>query len=203
MQWLLFSVFWSQVKTKRLYGRMQHGIQLKKDAVGRLEEKRKEIDISTNSLAEPVTKKQKKLTTAPAIAVVAPALKADKKEKVEKKVKLAKHIEAAIIVLQSSKSSPIKGDVKGNTTSRYLHISFYSATGQQPQPEKPCIAAGHRALRFPYGRVRYRMTSYLRINILLIFTDETLPHSLLHTTKISITLQTSSSEFFLSLTHLR
>lgn len=82
-------------KTKRLYGRMQHGIQLKKDAVGRLEEKRKEIDISTNSLAEPVTKKQKKVAIAPAIAVVAPVLKADKKEKVEKKVKLAKHIEAA------------------------------------------------------------------------------------------------------------
>lgn len=31
-------------KTKRLYGRMQHGLQKKKDVVERLESKRKELD---------------------------------------------------------------------------------------------------------------------------------------------------------------
>ena len=82
-------------KTKRLYGRMQHGIQLKKDAVGRLEEKRKEIDGSANSSAEPVTKKQKKVAAVSATAVATPVVKADKKEKVEKKVKKVKPIEAA------------------------------------------------------------------------------------------------------------
>ena len=49
-------------------------------------------------------------------------------------------------------SSPVKVEVKGNTTSRYLHISFYTATGQQLQPEISCIAAEYWALEFPYGR---------------------------------------------------
>ena len=31
--------------------------------------------------------------------------------------------------------------------------SLFVATGQQPQPENPRIAAGLRALRFPFGRV--------------------------------------------------
>lgn len=47
-------------KTKRLYGRMQHGIQKKQEAVDRLEEKRKEIESSGSAVAEPVKKKQKK-----------------------------------------------------------------------------------------------------------------------------------------------
>jgi pescadillo len=41
-------------KTKRLYGRMQHGLQKKKDHIERLETKRKELDPS------PAAKKSKK-----------------------------------------------------------------------------------------------------------------------------------------------
>ena len=35
-------------KTKRLYGRMQHGIEQKKEAVGRLETKRKAIEAAAD-----------------------------------------------------------------------------------------------------------------------------------------------------------
>jgi hypothetical protein len=47
-------------KTKRLYGRMQHGIQKKKDAVERLEGKRKEIEISENISVLPTNKTNEK-----------------------------------------------------------------------------------------------------------------------------------------------
>lgn len=36
-------------KTKRLYGRMQHGIEQKQDSVRRLEEKRKAIELQENA----------------------------------------------------------------------------------------------------------------------------------------------------------
>ena len=72
---------------------MQHGIQLKKDAVNRLEEKRKEIDISANTSSEPVTKKQKKVAVAPAAG---PKGKADQKEQLDKKMKPAKSAEPAV-----------------------------------------------------------------------------------------------------------
>ena len=36
-------------KTKRLYGRMQHGIEQKKEAVGRLETKRKAIEAASDA----------------------------------------------------------------------------------------------------------------------------------------------------------
>lgn len=46
-------------KTKRLYGRMQHGIEKKQNAVDRLEEKRIAIESSGAIAAEPLKKKQK------------------------------------------------------------------------------------------------------------------------------------------------
>ena len=46
-------------KTKRLYGRMQHGIEKKQNAVDRLEEKRIAIESSGVVAAEPLKKKQK------------------------------------------------------------------------------------------------------------------------------------------------
>ena len=46
-------------KTKRLYGRMQHGIEKKQNAVDRLEEKRIAIESSGAIAAEPSKKKQK------------------------------------------------------------------------------------------------------------------------------------------------
>ena len=75
-------------KTKRLYGRMQHGIQKKKDAVDRLEEKRKEIETTASSSAEPANKKQKKVAIVPAAAKEVPQQKAEQK-KVDKKSKQA------------------------------------------------------------------------------------------------------------------
>ena len=70
-------------KTKRLYGRMQHGIQKKQDAVDRLEEKRKEIETTANSTPEPANKKQKKAAVVAVTPKEAPQKKAEKKVKEE------------------------------------------------------------------------------------------------------------------------
>ena len=47
-------------KTKRLYGRMQHGIEEKKAAIRTLESKREEHEKKTNTAAKPAAAKGKK-----------------------------------------------------------------------------------------------------------------------------------------------
>lgn len=99
-------------KTKRLYGRMQHGIEKKQNAVDRLEEKRIAIESAGASAPEPLKKKQKgAVVSAPVVAAKTSQPKAA--EKSSQKGKLA---EVATSV--TSKKVNDKTDVKGTKRKR-------------------------------------------------------------------------------------
>lgn len=96
-------------KTKRLYGRMQHGIQKKQEAVDRLEEKRKEIESSGSSVAEPVKKKQKKGAAAveePSKLAKATTPQKNVKSKVDQKAK-AKEVPSPV---SAKKNAPVSAE---------------------------------------------------------------------------------------------
>jgi hypothetical protein len=98
-------------KTKRLYGRMQHGIQKKREAVDRLEEKRIEIENKEKSSAEPVNKKQKKGAAASVPTIVV-------KEKAATPKGKAVAIEKVIVSKKEKASSaPVKEKETVSTSS--------------------------------------------------------------------------------------
>lgn len=98
-------------KTKRLYGRMQHGIEKKQNAVDRLEEKRIAIESSGAVAAEPLKKKQKgAVVSAPVVAAKTSQLKG---EKSSHKGKLAE-----VATTAASKKLTDKMDVKGTKRKR-------------------------------------------------------------------------------------
>lgn len=99
-------------KTKRLYGRMQHGIEKKQNAVDRLEEKRIAIESSGAVASEPLKKKQKgAVASALVIATKTSQLKAAEKSSQNGKL-------AEVATTVASKKLTDKTDVKGTKRKR-------------------------------------------------------------------------------------
>jgi hypothetical protein len=68
-------------KTKRLYGRMQHGIQQKKDAVQALQDKQQRLEREKAAAGNSAKGKGKGQGAGPAAAKPAPAPRAKKAKK--------------------------------------------------------------------------------------------------------------------------